>query len=407
MQEEVLVKVEQVSKKFCKDLKTSLKYGVRDIMREVIGLPCKENLRNEEFWAVNDVSFELKRGDCLGLIGHNGAGKSTLLKMLNGLIKPDKGRITMKGRIGALIELGAGFNPILTGRENIYVNGQILGFSKKEIDRKLDAIIDFAEIDQFINTPVQNYSSGMKVRLGFAVAAQMEPDVLIIDEVLAVGDVGFRIKCFNAITDIMKNSAVIFVSHAMQQIARISSQVLLMENGKEYYSGKDIFEGIQKYYQFFSNEKMNIIGDGIKLQTIYINAPAEIGNGSEQAIVNEYNNVLKVRFEVINPDVKKLKLECVFFDKSLVPIATTISPVFDNFGMNEFKCLIKELPLASGSYTVNVNIFDCSNKLPHVLCKIQNGIAFQVQNTAEINHVSVILKTQWETKKIICDEEIS
>ena len=192
MKNDVLVKVEGVSKKFCRNLKRSLWYGVKDISSELFGSTKNSQLRPKEFWAVDDVSFELKRGECLGLIGHNGAGKSTLLKMLNGLIKPDKGKITMKGRIGALIELGAGFNPILTGRENIYNNGAVLGFSKKEIDAKFDAIIEFAEIDDFIDTPVQNYSSGMKVRLGFAVAAQMEPDVLIIDEVLAVGDVGFR-----------------------------------------------------------------------------------------------------------------------------------------------------------------------------------------------------------------------
>src|SRR5690554_5072510 len=185
---EVLVKVEGLSKKFCKDLKTSLWYGVKDLVSGVRGSDTERLLRPKEFWAVKDISFELRRGECLGLIGHNGAGKSTLLKILNGLINPDAGKVTIKGRVGALIELGAGFNPILSGREDIYNNGAILGFTKKEIDDKLDAIIDFAEIREFIDMPVQNYSSGMKVRLGFAVAAQMEPDVLIIDEVLAVGD---------------------------------------------------------------------------------------------------------------------------------------------------------------------------------------------------------------------------
>jgi lipopolysaccharide transport system ATP-binding protein len=141
MKDEVLVKVEGVSKKFCRDLKRSLWYGVKDISSELFGSKKNGQLRPKEFWAVDDVSFELRRGECLGLIGHNGAGKSTLLKMLNGLIKPDKGTITMHGRIGALIELGAGFNPILTGRENIYNNGAVLGFSKKEIDAKFDAIV--------------------------------------------------------------------------------------------------------------------------------------------------------------------------------------------------------------------------------------------------------------------------
>lgn len=199
---EVLVKVENVSKKFCKDLKTSLKYGVQDLTAQIFGKDRNQALRDKEFWAVNDISFEVKRGECLGLIGHNGAGKSTLLKMLNGLIQPDRGSIEMRGRVGALIELGAGFSPILTGRENIYNNAAILGFTKKEVDTKIEEIIAFSEICEFIDMPVQYYSSGMKVRLGFAIAAQMQPDILIIDEVLAVGDLGFVLKCFKKIDEI-------------------------------------------------------------------------------------------------------------------------------------------------------------------------------------------------------------
>ena len=196
MEQEVLVQVEGLSKKFCKSLKKSLRYGVQDLVGSIVGKQPTDTLRKDEFWALKDINFELRRGECLGLIGHNGAGKSTLLKILNGLINPDHGKVTLRGRVGALIELGAGFNPVLSGRENIYNNGAVLGFTKAEIDNKVEAIIDFAEIREFIDMPVQNYSSGMKVRLGFAVAAQMEPDVLIIDEVLAVGDVAFKMKCY-------------------------------------------------------------------------------------------------------------------------------------------------------------------------------------------------------------------
>ncbi|HRZ50305.1 MAG TPA: ABC transporter ATP-binding protein, partial [Bacteroidales bacterium] len=178
---DTLITVDHISKKFCRSLKRSLWYGMQDIGNELMGRQRSDELRKNEFWAVNDVSFQLKRGGCLGLIGHNGAGKSTLLKMLNGLIKPDRGSITMQGRVGALIELGTGFNPILTGRENIYNNGAVLGFSRKEIDAKFGAIVEFSEIGEFIDTPVQNYSSGMKVRLGFSVATEVDPEVLIID----------------------------------------------------------------------------------------------------------------------------------------------------------------------------------------------------------------------------------
>ena len=154
------------------------------------------------FTALNGVSLNVYPGEVHALLGDNGAGKSTLLKILNGLINPDQGKVTMRGRVGALIELGAGFNPILTGRENIYNNGAVLGFTRKEIDAKVEEIIDFSEIREFIDMPVQNYSSGMKVRLGFSVAAQMEPDGLIIDEVLAVGDIGFTTKCLNKISEL-------------------------------------------------------------------------------------------------------------------------------------------------------------------------------------------------------------
>ena len=162
---------------------------------------------DEGVWAVNNVSFA--QAECLGLIGRNGAGKTTLLKMLNGLIKPDAGRIEMRGRVGALIALGAGFNPILTGRENIYVNGSVLGLTKKEIGAKLDEIVDFAEIGDFIDTPVQNYSSGMAVRLGFAVASSIRPDVLLIDEVLAVGDISFVLRCLNRV-ELLPTTACLF-----------------------------------------------------------------------------------------------------------------------------------------------------------------------------------------------------
>ncbi len=219
-------------------------------------------LRKDEFWAVKNISFELKRGECLGLIGHNGAGKSTLLKMLYGLVKPDHGRITMKGRIGALIELNAGFNPILTGRENVYVYGSILGFNKKEIDQKYDAIVEFAELDDFMEMPFRSYSSGMKVRLGFAVAAQMEPDVLIIDEVLAVGDVGFRAKCINVIGELSKHSAVIFVSHQMPQIARMCSDICIMLKGKAVYTGSNVPKGIDQYYSVFNSKPGIVTGSG-------------------------------------------------------------------------------------------------------------------------------------------------
>lgn len=235
MDDAPLIKVEGVSKKFCLSLKKSLWYGLKDMGNELIGRRHGGHggLRPKEFWAVHDVSFELKRGECLGLIGRNGAGKTTLLKMLNGLIKPDAGRIEMRGRIGALIALGAGFNPVLTGRENIYINASVLGLSKREIDAKIDEIIDFAEIGDFIDTPVQNYSSGMAVRLGFAVASSLSPDILLADEVLAVGDAGFRAKCYRRLAALLETGvSVIFVSHEIANIQRLCPKCLWLRNGQ-------------------------------------------------------------------------------------------------------------------------------------------------------------------------------
>jgi lipopolysaccharide transport system ATP-binding protein len=255
---DTLIKVDGVSKKFCRSLKKSLWYGMQDLGNELVGRRHGGNgqLRPDEFWAVRDISFELRRGECLGLIGHNGAGKTTLLRMLNGLIKPDQGRIEIRGKVGALIALGAGFNPILTGRENVYTNAAVLGLSKREVDAKLDEIIDFAEIGDFIDTPVQNYSSGMSVRLGFSVAALLiEPDVLFLDEVLAVGDIGFIVKCLNAMRRLTAKSAVVFVSHAMVFVSSFCTRVMVMKNGEALLNSHKVAEGVDCYLSLAKHVK--------------------------------------------------------------------------------------------------------------------------------------------------------
>ncbi|MFO1001526.1 MAG: polysaccharide ABC transporter ATP-binding protein [Planctomycetaceae bacterium] len=261
---DLLIKAEHVSKKFCRSLKRSLWYGMKDVthslnpwarsqqMNASGEIRDKVELRPDEFWALQDISFEVRRGECLGLIGHNGAGKSTLLKILNGLIRPDGGRITMRGRVGALIELSAGFNPILSGRENIYTQAALLGFSASEVRARFDDIVAFAELEQFIDMPLQNYSSGMAVRLGFAVTSQMEPDILLVDEVLAVGDVGFRTKCLARMGELLNKTASIFVSHSMPQVARVSTDFLHLDHGKTRVHTGDISDAMDSYYGTFS-----------------------------------------------------------------------------------------------------------------------------------------------------------
>ena len=242
MSEQSLISCENVSKRFCRDFRRSLVYGCVDSVKDLTGVSSEVNsgggLRKGEFLSVNNASFELKPGESMGLIGRNGAGKTTLLKILNGLIKPDAGKVTIRGRVGALIALGAGFNPVLTARENLMVNGAILGLSRKRIKTVFDDIIEFAGIEEFVDSPVRNFSSGMSVRFGFAIAAHMEPDILLIDEVLAVGDLAFRRKCLRFVEDFRKKGgAFILVTHNLNQILSSCQTAILLEKGQVVASG--------------------------------------------------------------------------------------------------------------------------------------------------------------------------
>ncbi len=245
---EVVLSVENLSKKFCRDLKRSLLYGVKDIATELVGGQRKsDTLRKKEFWALKDVSFQLRRGEALGLVGSNGAGKSTLLRIISGLIHPDTGCVKVKGRVAPLIALGAGFNPILTGRENIYANMSILGLSTKEINERFQDVVDFAEIGEAIDSPVQSYSSGMAARLGFACAVHINPDILLIDEVLAVGDVKFRMKCHKKLAKLReKGTAFILVTHNAHSVLNVCNTSIYLRKGQLITYG-DTESVIRKY----------------------------------------------------------------------------------------------------------------------------------------------------------------
>jgi len=376
---ETLVKVEGVSKRFCRSLKRSLWYGMCDLGNELLGRRHggRGALRPEEFWAVKGIDFELKRGECLGLIGPNGAGKSTVLKMLNGLIKPDKGTMTIRGRMGALIELGAGFNPVLTGRENIYVNGAVLGFSREQISRKFDDIVSFAEIGEFLDTPVMNYSSGMKVRLGFAVAAQMEPDVLIIDEVLAVGDVGFRVKCLNRIHDLLDKTAVIFVTHSMPFVARICSQVLVMKRGENVFYSNDIGAGLNYYHSQFDSGKPVLLGSGeVEIKRLTIN-----GQNEWEVPTVTFGNSLMLDVELlIRAKCSRLASRIAIWNADQRSVLDVVSEGFQSFTWrNDHEALtlrieIPELRLSSGKHSITLVVFD--PETTRVLCRVENVLSF-------------------------------
>ena len=291
------VKVHSVSKKYCKSLKRSMYYGIIDILRNVLCLQSKSGLlRSQEFWVVENISFEVKKGEAIGIIGPNGAGKTTLLKMLNGIFWPDKGKITMRGKVGGLIEVGAGFHPLLTGRENIYVNAAILGLSKKQTKDRFDSIVEFADIGDFLDTPVKHYSSGMFVRLGFSVAVHCEPDILLIDEILAVGDEGFQQKCFNKMGELRKNgTTMLLVSHNMHAISTFSQKVILV-----YMGGArlfcDVAEGVNEYSKIFvvKNEmlfeKISSGNQFISFFDVDINK-TEMAPGESFSMILQYNSI--------------------------------------------------------------------------------------------------------------------
>ena len=254
-----------VWKKFAKGEKfDSLRDLIPSMAKWLVSGNHRGELRQREFWALKDVSFDV-HGQALALIGPNGSGKSTALKLLSGILKPDRGEVHVRGRLGALIELGAGFHPDLTGRENIYLNGTILGMKKAEITRKFDEIVEFSGIGEFIDTPVKRYSSGMYARLGFSVAAHIDPEVLLVDEVLSVGDYHFQQKCFDKMRDfVRKGTTLVFVSHNMAAVSGLCKTALLLKHGVPVFLG-DVAGAIQKYYSFYEEETSN---DNIELADV-------------------------------------------------------------------------------------------------------------------------------------------
>lgn len=241
----------------------TLRDEIASAFRRLAGGKARARTSTEEFWAVKDVTFEVRRGERMGIIGRNGAGKSTLLKMLSKIVEPTTGRIEIHGRLSSLLEVGTGFHPELTGRENIFLNGAILGMARDETLRKFDEIVDFSGVERFIDTPVKHYSSGMYMRLAFAVAANLEPDILLIDEVLAVGDLAFQQKCLGKIESITNaGRTVLFVSHNLGSISSLCTSALLMDAGKITAVG-EVAEVVMKYYRDGASSPASFeLGDG-------------------------------------------------------------------------------------------------------------------------------------------------
>jgi lipopolysaccharide transport system ATP-binding protein len=255
---DTVIKVENLSKRYVLGGRANPHEGLRHRLEHLARSPWRwmksgraaAKADPNEFWALKDISFEIKQGDVVGFIGRNGAGKSTLLKVLSRITEPTAGRIKMHGRVASLLEVGTGFHPELTGRENIFLNGAILGMSRVEIKKKFDEIVAFSEVEKFLDTPVKRYSSGMYVRLAFAVAAHLEPEILIIDEVLAVGDAQFQKKCLGKMGEVARGGrTVLFVSHSMTAVARLCNKAVLLQGGRKIYSGTT-HEAIARYNEY-------------------------------------------------------------------------------------------------------------------------------------------------------------
>ncbi len=265
----------------------------------------------EDFWALKDINFELKQGETFGIIGHNGAGKSTLLKILSRITEPTTGRVTLKGRVASLLEVGTGFHPELTGRENIFLNGAILGMSRAEIKRKFDEIVDFSGVEKFLDTPVKRYSSGMYVRLAFSVAAHLEPEILIVDEVLAVGDAEFQKKCLGRMRDVSVNDGrtVLFVSHNIAAVSALCTRALLLNKGKIEAQGA-VDDVLKKYLQqkkidtngwvVFTGSEPERFGEKQSAKWISLQLINGDGDITEQFVMGE-KMIIQLELDVLKP----------------------------------------------------------------------------------------------------------
>jgi lipopolysaccharide transport system ATP-binding protein len=413
MEDDVILTVNNVSKKFCRSLKQSYVYGLKDITAELLGKPrYSHKLRKGEFWALSNVSLDIKKGESIGLIGVNGSGKTTLLKIISGLIKPDTGSVRIKGRIAALIALGAGFNPVLSGRENVYINMSIFGLSRQEIDSRFQEVLDFAEIWDAIDAPVRTYSSGMKARLGFASAIYTNPDILLIDEVLAVGDFKFRTKCYRKLSELRKSGvSFVLVSHSAAAITSncdsavylsqgnlvISgnanlvvqkyeeditinqvSQAEVLSSGEVIFSGDAASQALKIQSLAFQNDTGKILDTLVSGEPVYLNIKIQVNEPIEDASVN-----------IIIRDLSD-KEGCHLFIKSVDDMGFfPISP-----GEHILKLLLPYCGLLTGIYSMKLNITTNGNYFSIV--DIVEAFKFKVKSNETISQSSFYQPRQWQ-----------
>src|SRR6266446_1252884 len=301
----------------------SKKYRVRqespaDGTKNVLARKLKSLIgRSSDFWAVRDVSFDVQRGQALGIIGHNGAGKSTILKLLANITTPTSGEITIFGRLSALIEVGSGFHQELTGRENVYLNGSILGMRRREISEKIDSIFDFAGVRQFIDTPVKRYSSGMYVRLGFSIAAHLDPDILLLDEVLAVGDAAFQAKCIQRIAQLKnEGTTIVFVSHNLGAVESLCNRTMLIKEGQIYKSGatREVISAYEELLLVLSPSARTAIPQGSTSSTAEITSINLFNSKGRRTTMFATGDAISIKVELLVHEAVKDAVVEVYFN---------------------------------------------------------------------------------------------
>lgn len=378
-----IIKVENLGKKFILNHQQQERYvAIRDIFsqkfKNIISRQNNFDKSKEEFWALKDINFEIKRGDSIGILGRNGAGKSTLLKILSRISEPTKGRIEIVGKMASLLEVGTGFHPELTGRENIFLNGAILGMKRTEIKSKFDEIVDFSGVEKFLDTPVKRYSSGMYVRLAFAVAANLESDILIVDEVLAVGDAEFQKKCLGKMDNVAKTEGrtVLFVSHNLASIKNLCNNSLLIKDGvvEMFDKTNDV---INRYNSFSTQEDSNIkMNDSIQLNLVNSNKlifekiTLPLHGDKTNFIINQES---KLSFDLffINNDIEiSTRIGLFIINEDGVCINSAISDINYNStiiklvnGYNRVRINFENHHLMPGNYKIRIWVKSNTEKL--------------------------------------------
>jgi len=403
---EPIISVKNISKKYNITHQQGGYIAMRDVMANIAKKPfsfLKKKVRvltgrttQEDFWALKDINFEIHKGEAVGIIGANGAGKSTLLKILTGITPPTTGEIKMHGKIASLLEVGTGFHPELTGRENIFLNGAILGMTKEEIAQKFDAIVEFSGVEKFIDTPVKRYSSGMLVRLGFSVAAHMEPDILLVDEVLAVGDAEFQKKCLGKMDEVTHEAGrtILFVSHNMEAVQNLCKKSILLKDGKIEMIGKTN-EVIKKYLNINNhNNCVPLSVDKIKRQRIATLRAKVIDIGISNSkkdlhIVENGKEPIFFNFLInSNEDDLKCSIQMQISDEKQNLIGLFDSNIRNQSfilkkGDNKLVCSIPYLNLYEGNYKINFYLFDQYQQEIYDL--LANAYSFSVEKFDPFN----------------------